>query len=218
MTVRTAICVLVIMTAGAFGQDPLATINNTRNQLRSATNAVDQRRNQVMENGSSTVSMPEASVPKSQPRPFHQDIGFPSVSRKHTKAKVSGKLDTNEVKLADAAPEMQKALTMRGKRDPFVSVIRTQSLEGPACASGKKCLVVGKIALKGIVRSASGMIAVVENAERKTYFLHENDPVFNGQVVRIESDGIIFREKVVDRLGRQSMREVVKRISSKPAV
>jgi len=112
---------------------------------------------------------------------------------------------------------MRKTHTLTGKRDPFVSVIRMQSPTGPACATGKKCLVAGQIELKGVVQSESGMIAVVENPQRQTYFLHEKDPVFNGEVLKIEPGEIVLRETVVDRAGRQSTREVVKRVGGKPA-
>jgi hypothetical protein len=102
-----------------------------------------------------------------------------------------------------------------GKRDPFRSVI--QSREGSSsvseCATGKKCLVANLVMLKGVVKGPEGMLAVVENQHHKSYFLREKDPIFNGQVVRITSDSIVFREKVVDKAGRTSTREVVKHIA-----
>ena len=52
------------------------------------------------------------------------------------------------------------------------------------------------------------MIAVVVNSLNKAYFLRENDPVFNGFVVKITGDSIIFKETVQDRMGKPSMREV----------
>jgi hypothetical protein len=56
------------------------------------------------------------------------------------------------------------------------------------------------------------MLAVVANSAKKTYFLRENDQVFNGSVEKITSDSIIFREYVRDPLGRESAREVVKKL------
>jgi Tfp pilus assembly protein PilP len=90
---------------------------------------------------------------------------------------------------------------------------------GTACAVGRRCLVAGQIVLKGVIKGPDGMLAVVENQQRKSYFLRENDPVFNGQVLRITPDSIVFREKVLDNLGHERTREVVKRIAgAKPAV
>jgi hypothetical protein len=225
MRLRTAICVLVMSAASAYGQDPLATINNTRNQLRPATNAVDQRRNDTIDQASPEASAAQAPIATVE-QPESTGMRVPSAVTSAgpvtwEKSNVSPKR-TKTAKTAPQAitpvPEMGKSVqTGRGKRDPFVSIIRTETLDHSGCATGKKCLVVDQIDLKGVVRSANGMIAVVENLARKTYFLHEKDPVFNGEVVRIERDGIVFRERVVDRLGRQGTREVVKRLA-KPAV
>lgn len=99
-----------------------------------------------------------------------------------------------------------------GRRDPFVSpVVNRVIAEG--CSTGKRCLAINQITLTGIVKSDGGMIAVVVNAMNKAYFLRENDPVFNGYVVRITGDSIVFQESVQDNLGKTLTREVTKRIS-----
>lgn len=103
------------------------------------------------------------------------------------------------------------------KRDPFISPVREGGPGGPDCSVGKKCLAIDTILLRGIVRAPSGAIAVVESATRKvTYFLRENDPVFNGYVVRITADTVTFRENVVDRFGKQSTRDIPKRVNAPP--
>ncbi len=65
---------------------------------------------------------------------------------------------------------------------------------GSGCSTGKRCLAIDQINLKGVVKADSGMIAVVVNSLNKAYFLRENDPVFNGFVVKITGDSIIFKE------------------------
>jgi hypothetical protein len=104
-----------------------------------------------------------------------------------------------------------------GKRDPFVSVIVARSDSSAACTGGKRCLIVDQIALRGIVRTPTKWIAMVENPARKTYYLYENDPIFNAVVVRITGDSVIFRESVQDALGHSTEREVVKRVNA-PAI
>jgi len=86
-----------------------------------------------------------------------------------------------------------------------------------ACTGGKRCLLVDQIALRGIVRTPTKWIAMVENPARKTYYLYENDPIFNAVVVRITGDSVIFRESVQDALGHSTEREVVKRVNA-PAI
>src|SRR5271168_3171087 len=110
----------------------------------------------------------------------------------------------------------EKKWAMNGKRDPFFSPV-VQQPTGSGCSTRKKCLEIGQINLRGVVHSESGFIAVVTNTLNKAYFLHENDPVFNGFVMRITGDSVVFQETVQDKLGKPFTREVVKKIST-PAV
>jgi Tfp pilus assembly protein PilP len=113
--------------------------------------------------------------------------------------------------------EKDKKFSSAGKRDPFLSPVVTRNSTGSACSTGKKCLEIGQINLKGVVRADAGMIAVVTNSLNKAYFLRENDPVFNGYVVKITGDSITFKETYQDQLGKPLTREVVKKITT-PAV
>jgi Tfp pilus assembly protein PilP len=110
----------------------------------------------------------------------------------------------------------EKHWAMNGKRDPFFSPV-VQQPTGSGCATGKKCLEIGNINVRGVVKSDTGFIAVVTNNLNKAYFLRENDPVFNGYVVKITGDSVVFQETVEDKLGKPFTREVVKRIFT-PAV
>ena len=104
----------------------------------------------------------------------------------------------------------------KGKRDPFLSPV-VNKVGGSSCSTGKKCLEIGTISLRGVVRSDNGFIAVVSNGMNKAYFLRENDPVFNGYVIKITADSIVFQETQQDHLGKTFTREVVKKITT-PAV
>lgn len=198
MTVRTAISVLVLLTAAAQAQQSaVTTINSARNNLKAAVAPVQAKRDAALR-ATTPGSAMTASIP----------------SRLPEKPKQPAALAPN------TAPEAQqsgKPIEIRGKRDPFVSIIRNGSTGGGTCTTGKKCLVIGQIELKGIVRTATETIAVVQNSQNKTYFLRENDPVFNGKLVKIQPDQVVFRETVVDRAGRQSSRDIIKRML-KPAV
>jgi Tfp pilus assembly protein PilP len=100
-----------------------------------------------------------------------------------------------------------------GRRDPFLSPVVAMGATGSGCSAGKRCLTIDQIALKGVVKSEAGMIAVVTNSLDKAYFLRENDPVFNGYVVKITGDSIIFKETFHDRLGKALTRDVTKSIT-----
>jgi Tfp pilus assembly protein PilP len=119
-------------------------------------------------------------------------------------------------KPAEKPKTVARAFGAHGRRDPFVSPIRTGSVNSgptPNCTSGKRCLSIPELVLQGTVKDTTGkMMAVVANSTKKTYFLRENDQVFNGSVEKITSDSIIFREYVKDPLGRETAREVVKKL------
>jgi Tfp pilus assembly protein PilP len=120
----------------------------------------------------------------------------------------------NSAEAAKPKPE-EKKWAMNGRRDPFFSPVVQQ--QGSGCSTGKKCLEINTINLRGVVKSDTGFIAVVTNSLNKAYFLRENDPVFNGFVVKITGDSVVFQETVQDKLGKASTREVVKKIFT-PAV
>jgi len=111
------------------------------------------------------------------------------------------------------AKKTVRKIDAAGRRDPFVSPVVTMGAVGSGCSSGKRCLAIDQIALKGVVKSDNGMIAVVVNAMDKAYFLRENDPVFNGYVVKITGDSIVFKETFHDKLGKPLTRDVTKTIN-----
>jgi hypothetical protein len=122
---------------------------------------------------------------------------------------------------SESAPNEQPVVpdskyAANGRRDPFISPVVSHA-GGSGCSTGKKCLEIGAINLRGVVHAESGFIAVVSNNMNKAYFLRENDPVFNGYVVKITGDSIVFQETLQDRLGKTFTREVVKKITT-PAV
>jgi Tfp pilus assembly protein PilP len=119
----------------------------------------------------------------------------------------------HESKPATESKQASEEIHTAGRRDPFVSPVVAMGAIGSGCSAGKRCLTIDQIALKGVVKSEAGMIAVVVNAVDKAYFLRENDPVFNGYVVKITGDSIIFKETFHDRLGKTLTRDVTKSIT-----
>lgn len=132
--------------------------------------------------------------------------------------KASGQKAAAEPNVATATgtdlPKKGSHTAVAGKRDPFVSPIRTNANVVNCSGGGKRCLVVDQTNLEGIVKAPNGMIAVVSNAANKAYFLRENDPVYNGFVLRITPDTVVFREQMTDKFGKTSTREVVKKVNA----
>lgn len=119
---------------------------------------------------------------------------------------------------AAVPPPAQAVAKAPGLRDPFISpVVARMGGPGTGCATGKRCLVIDEINLKGIAKTPHGWVAMVENPAQKAYFLYVNDPIFDGYVEKITNDSVIFRQNVTDNLGHQTTREVVKRVVA-PAI
>src|ERR1022692_141951 len=195
----TSILAVGMMTGGLWAQNP-----NIINKVQDTMNAVQQKKTD-----DSNAALGITSTPPAKP-----------AAKTVAPTKISADAKTADGgKGADASktpkPE-EKKWAMSGKRDPFFSPV-VQQPSGSGCSTGKKCLEIGQINLRGVVKSEHGFIAVVTNSLNKAYFLRENDPVFNGYVVRITGDTVVFQETVQDKLGKALTREVTKRIFT-PAV
>lgn len=203
MKLTTAILALGMTAGTAAAQNPNA-IHTSRAQVAAA------QQSSASATSSSTGAKAHARAP------------FSSKSVRSAKSKPRAARPKEEVAVEStepsaAASEKPKVIALTGRRDPFVSPVVSQAGGGSGCSMGKRCLAVDQIALKGVVKSDAGMIAVVVNSLEKAYFLRENDPIFNGYVVRITGDSIIFKETVHDNLGKPFTREVTKKITT-PAV
>lgn len=158
--------------------------------------------------------VPPRTVIAAQPMPQKKASTAPVAPKVAGVAKPGDPFQAPEA--AKAPKPEEKKWAMSGKRDPFFSPV-VQQPTGSGCSTGKKCLEIGQINVRGVVKSDTGFIAVVTNSLNKAYFLRENDPVFNGYVVRITGDTVVFQEQVQDKLGKPMTREVVKRLTT-PAV
>jgi hypothetical protein len=162
-------------------------------------------------------------APKTSPKPAQPTVAVAKSTSTNTKTAAAKTAEAtpaeSPAESKDETAEKKKEsgyITAGNRRDPFVSPI-VQHIGGSGCTTGKRCLAIDQIALRGIVKSDGGMIAVVVNSLDKAYFLRENDPVFNGYVLKISGDSVVFKETVQDKLGHLSTREVVKKITT-PAV
>jgi hypothetical protein len=208
MKLTTGIIFLGMVAGTAWGQNPNA-INNTRDTLQTAQQQPAANSKAALapsQRGASNPAQParHAAVPaKAKPVAGH----------KNSQPKQQIAVE-NQKQPAKAKADAPKQINLSSRRDPFVSPVVNRSMLGSGCSVGKRCLAIDQINLKGVVKADSGMIAVVVNSLNKAYFLRENDPVFNGYVVRITGDSIIFKETIQDRLGKAMTREVTKKITT----
>jgi hypothetical protein len=126
---------------------------------------------------------------------------------------------THEAKPKAEKPAAAKSASptkYAGRRDPFINPVKMQRdkmATTAACTTGARCLMIDQVVLKGVVKTQQGMIAMVENSAKKQYNLREKDPVYNGFVLKITGDSVVFKENATDNSGRPTTREVVKRVT-----
>lgn len=223
MKLTTGIVFLAMVAGTALGQNP-AVINNTRDTLQ----AVQQKQTAALNVAMAAPQGGEGSSAAPAGSPARKMAGAPTtkISAKSSASKtkpVAARQKAqpkqqiaveNQKKPSESKTDAPKQVNLASRRDPFVSPVVNRSMIGSGCATGKRCLAIDQINLKGVVKADSGMIAVVVNSLNKAYFLRENDPVFNGFVVKITGDSIIFKETLQDRLGKSMTREVTKKITT----
>jgi Tfp pilus assembly protein PilP len=241
MKLTTAILMLGLSLGTARAQNP-DVIDNTRNTLQNVQKKQTIDQNAALaasgqgqsgasgpSHSSTAVALPAKSAQSKAAAVAVVPVNRPKTAatkgkKKSTAIAVKAPAETQqkvavEDKKVPVEPKKEetKSYSANGRRDPFISPVISRTMTGSGCSTGKRCLAIDQINLQGIVKSESGMIAVVVNALNKAYFLHENDPVFNGYVVKITGDSIIFKETIQDKMGKPFEREVTKRIST-PAV
>jgi hypothetical protein len=103
-----------------------------------------------------------------------------------------------------------------GRRDPFVSLVARGSDPGSAATrpSGLPGLLISEVAVKGIVRDRSGLIAMVQGTGTKTFIVRTGEKLMDGTVKAITSDSVVFSQDINDPLSMVKQKEVRKTVRS----
>jgi type IV pilus assembly protein PilP len=99
-----------------------------------------------------------------------------------------------------------------GRRDPFLNLLGagtearpvTKKGEGPAGMS------VAEISVRGVLQSRSGLIAMVQGPDNRTYIVHPGDKLLDGAIKSITPQGLVIEQAVNDPLSVVKQREVRK--------
>ena len=101
-----------------------------------------------------------------------------------------------------------------GRRDPVVSLLTRggerhvprpgQDVEGVAG------LAVDDLTVRGILTSPTGLLAMVQSPDKKTYLVRQNDKLLDGIVKSITPEGLVILQEVNDPLSLVKQKEVRK--------
>jgi hypothetical protein len=99
------------------------------------------------------------------------------------------------------------------RRDPFKSLLTgpdRPEFRGPR-PEGVPGLLIDEIDLTGVFRTSRGFVAQVSAGnQKKSYLLKEGDQLYDGDVVSINRNEVIFKQIVQDPTALKPFREVVK--------
>jgi hypothetical protein len=102
------------------------------------------------------------------------------------------------------------------RRDPFKSLLAAPDraeFRGPR-PEGVPGLLIDEIDLTGIWRTPKGYVAQVSAANlKKSYLLKEGDQLYDGDVVSINKNEVVFKQIVQDPTALKPFREVVKSLN-----
>jgi hypothetical protein len=102
------------------------------------------------------------------------------------------------------------------RRDPFRSLVRTRDSpqdRGPR-PEGIPGLLIGEVDLTGVFVLPEGPVAQVQTSDRdRSYLLRVGDKLFDGDVVGVSLEEVVFRQVLDDPTALTPFREVVKRLN-----
>jgi len=99
-----------------------------------------------------------------------------------------------------------------GRRDPVVSLLKPVSPDqGPKTRRpGMEGFLIQEVALKGIVKTPKGYIAMLLGTDGKSYFVGVGQRLFDGVVTAIDATTVTFRQEVTDPLSTVKSRDMKK--------
>jgi hypothetical protein len=103
------------------------------------------------------------------------------------------------------------------RRDPFRSLleVRDSANEEPReRPEGKAGLLIDEIVVEGVFELLDGPVAQVQSAREETsYLLRPGDQLWDGDVISITLNEVVFKQVVEDPTALKPFREVVKRLN-----
>jgi len=135
----------------------------------------------------------------------------------HAQAPVTPAPTAPQVHIGSRVGESPTGYDDGGRRDPFVSLIVPKTppagkpLPGRAgTAAGLSSVSVSDVVVKGLVRSGTTLIALLQGPDGRTYMAKRQDHLQDGVVTRIDVDAVVFTERTADAAGVVRARDVRK--------
>ncbi len=101
-----------------------------------------------------------------------------------------------------------------GRRDPFIDLLAGEKArERTPGMTGEQSLLIGELELVGISYGKGQYWAIVTGPDGMPYFLKKGDRLFDGYVLSIESNRVIFRRELRRPGLLKNYEDIVKKLS-----
>jgi hypothetical protein len=102
-----------------------------------------------------------------------------------------------------------------GRRDPFRSLlVRPEQRAAGSRPPGIAGISVDEIVLQGIWKTQAGYSAQIRGTDNKSYLLRPGDLLWDGEVIRIGPNEVVFRQNLNDPQSVKPFRDVTKQLNA----
>ncbi len=121
---------------------------------------------------------------------------------------------SGEQKVAgDENPPGDYVYDPQGRRDPFVDLLAGERKEKTPGLTGEQALLIGELEVVGISYGKGQYWAIVTGPDGMPYFLKKGDRLFDGYVLSIDSNKVIFRRELRRPGLIRNYEDIVKKLS-----
>jgi Tfp pilus assembly protein PilP len=101
------------------------------------------------------------------------------------------------------------AYNVAGRRDPFKSLLERNTNAATQRPEGLPGVQITEVDVLGVVgRSDGSFVAIVKGAGNESYTIRAGDRLFDGEVLEILADRVLFRQRINDPTLARNFREV----------
>jgi hypothetical protein len=102
-----------------------------------------------------------------------------------------------------------------GRRDPFRSLLVRADKGAPGQRPpGLAGIAIDDIILQGLWRTRAGYVAQIRGTDNKSHLLRAGDQLFDGEVLRIGPNEVIFRQNLNDPQSVKPFRDITKQLNA----
>ncbi len=122
---------------------------------------------------------------------------------------------SGEQKVAeDENPPGDYVYNPAGRRDPFIDLLAGEKREKTPGVTGEQALLIGELELVGISCDEAGQCwATLVGPDGMPYFLRKGDRLFDGYVLSIDMNKVVFRRELRRPGLLRNYEDIVKKLS-----